>query len=79
MARLKLTDRYRISELYLQEKSAMEIAAAVGVSLNTVYTELQRGRTEDLDKNMRNGYDPELAQRRVQANLRHCGSRRKRV
>ena len=73
MARLKYKDRLRISEMYLCEKSAMEIAVSVGASLNTIYVELQRGDTGKLDKNQRREYSPELAQRRVQENVRRCG------
>ena len=76
MARLKYKDRLRISEMYLSEKSAMEIAVSVGASLNTIYVELQRGVTGKLDKNQRREYSPELAQRRVQENVRRCGGKK---
>jgi IS30 family transposase len=76
LARLKYKDRLRISEMYLSEKSAMEIAVSVGASLNTIYVELQRGDTGKLDKNQRREYSPELAQRRVQENVRRCGGKK---
>lgn len=76
MARLKYKDRLRISEMYLCEKSAMEIAVSVGASLNTIYVELERGDTGKLDKNQRREYSPELAQRRVQENVRRCGGKK---
>ena len=76
MARLKYKDRLRISEMYLCEKSAMEIAVSVGASLNTIYVEVQRGDTGKLDKNQRREYSPELAQRRVQENVRRCGGKK---
>ena len=76
MARLKYKDRLRISEMYLSEKSAMEIAVSVGASLNTIYVELQRGDTGKLDMNQRREYSPELAQRRVQENVRRCGGKK---
>ena len=76
MARLKYKDRLRISEMYLCEKSAMEIAVSVGASLNTIYVELARGDTGKLDKNQRREYSPELAQRRVQENVRRCGGKK---
>lgn len=76
MARLKYKDRLLISEMYLSEKSAMEIAVSVGASLNTIYVELQRGDTGKLDKNQRREYSPELAQRRVQENVRRCGGKK---
>ena len=76
MARLKYKDRLRISEMYLSEKSAMEIAVSVGASLNTIYVELQRGDTGKLDKTQRREYSPELAQRRVQENVRRCGGKK---
>ena len=77
MARLKYKDRLRISEMYLSEKSAMEIAVSVGASLNTIYVELQRGDTGKLDKNQRREYSPDLAQRRVQENVRRCGGKKR--
>lgn len=76
MARLKYKDRLRISEMYLSEKSAMEIAVSVGASLNTIYVELQRGDTGKLDKNQRRKYSPELAQRRMPENVRRCGGKK---
>ena len=79
MARLKYKDRLRISEMYLSEKSAMEIAVSVGASLNTIYVELQRGDTGKLDKNQRREYSPELAQRRVQENVRRCGGKKQAI
>ena len=79
MARLKYKDRLRISEMHLSEKSAMEIAVSVGASLNTIYVELVSGDTGKLDKNQRREYSPELAQRRVQENVRRCGGKKRAI
>ena len=51
-----------------------EIATHLGKSRKTIYAELRRGQDgEKLDRNQRPAYDPELAQRRFQANLRRRG------
>ena len=63
--------------MYADEKSVAEIAMKLGCSSTTVYDELKRGRTGQLDKNQRRAYDPDLGQRAVQANVRHCGKRRR--
>lgn len=54
--------------------SVAEIAQKLGVARKTIYEELRRGQDgETLDHNQRPAYDPELAQRRFQANLRRRG------
>ena len=47
------------------------------MSATTIYAELKRGQDGvTLDKNFRPAYDPELAQKRVQENLRRRGRKK---
>ena len=56
---------------------AADIARQIGVSATTIYAELKRGQEGvTLDKNFRPAYDPELAQKRVQENLRRRGRKK---
>ena len=77
MARLTLSDRRALAKMYADEKRVAEIAVKLGCSQQTIYDELKRGRTGQLDKNQRQGYDPNLGQRVVQNNVRRCGKRRR--
>ena len=77
MARLTLSDRRTLAKMYADEKSVTEIAVKLGCSPQTIYDELRRGRTGQLDKNQRRAYDPNLGQRVVQDSVRHCGKRRR--
>ena len=45
----------------------------------TLYGELKRGDTGELDQNQRPAYDPVLAQKTYQENIRRRGRRRKEV
>lgn len=47
----------------------MSIAKGLGRSLGTIYAELTRGYTGELDLNSRPKYDPERGQAVYQANL----------
>ncbi|MGO5116589.1 helix-turn-helix domain-containing protein [Candidatus Avoscillospira sp. LCP25S3_F1] len=66
-------DRQQISTRYLNDERVADIAAALGLTLATVYRELKRGETGALDHNQRMEYDPDIAQRRVQENLKRRG------
>lgn len=66
-------DRQQISARYLNDERVADIAAALGLSLTSVYRELKRGETGSLDHNQRMAYDPTLAQRRTQKNLKRRG------
>ena len=66
-------DRQQISARYLNDERVADIAAALGLSLTSVYRELKRGETGSLDRNQRMAYDPTLAQRRTQENLKRRG------
>lgn len=78
MARLTMRDRRKLADMYANESSVLEIASEIGCHPQTIYEELKRGSTGKLDSNLRQAYDPELAQRRVQENIRRCG-RKKRI
>lgn len=68
------TEREYIAQAWGDYASVAEIAAHLGKSKKTIYAELRRGQDGDkLDRNQRPAYDPELAQRRFQANLRRRG------
>ena len=55
---------------------AVDIAADMGFSQTTIYDELRRGSTGELDGNSRPEYDPSKGQAVYQANLRRRGRRR---
>jgi len=77
MARLTMSDRRTLAKMYGEEKSVLEIANKLGCHPQTIYDELKRGATGNLDKNHRQEYDPELAQKTVQENIHRCGRRRR--
>jgi hypothetical protein len=67
-------EREYIAKAWGNYASVAEIATHLGKSRKTIYAELRRGQDgEKLDRNQRPVYDPELAQRRFQANLRRRG------
>lgn len=68
--RLTMKDRRQIAQMYSAEMSVMRIAAEIGCHAATVYDELRRGATGELDENMRPKYDPERGQEVYQANMR---------
>lgn len=74
---LTLADRIRLERLYQNGDRPQDIADAIGVHVATVYKELKRGDTGELDRNMRQGYSAELAQRRLQESFK-CRGRRAR-
>ena len=67
-------EREYIAKAWRNYASVAEIATHLGKSRKTIYAELRRGQDgEKLGRNQRPAYDPELAQRRFQANLRRRG------
>lgn len=72
-------DRKAIAALYEKDITIAEISEAVGVPKKTLYGELKRGDTGELDQNQRPAYDPVLAQKTYQENIRRRGRRRKEV
>ena len=63
-------NRKKIAALYAKGMSISDISDEVGVALRTLYVELRRGATGKLDQNQRPAYDPVLAQRTYQENIR---------
>ena len=72
-------DRKAIAALYEKGVTTADISDEVGVALRTLYVELKRGDTGELDQNQRPAYDPVLAQKTYQENIRRRGRRRKEV
>lgn len=70
---LTYKDRKNMETLYKANMSLIDIANGLGVHIATIYRELTRGSTGRLDKNGRNGYSAELAQKHVRENLKRRG------
>lgn len=51
-------DREQIAARYLNGDRVADIAAGLGVTTATVYRELKRGETGELDRNQRPGIQP---------------------
>ena len=66
-------DREQIAARDLNGDRVADIAAGLGVTTATVYRELKRGETGELDRNQRREYNPVLAQQRVQASFKRRG------
>lgn len=66
-------DREQIATRYLNGDRVADIAAGLGVTTATVYRELKRGETGELDRNQRRAYSPVLAQQRVQESFKRRG------
>lgn len=70
---LTLADREALESRYLKGERPQDIADALGVHVATIYKELKRGDTGDIDRNMRQGYSAKLAQLRLQKNFKCRG------
>lgn len=70
-------DRKAIAALYKKGVTIAEISEAAGIPKKTLYSELKRGDTGSLDQNQRPAYDPVLAQKTYQENIRRRGRKRK--
>lgn len=81
---LTLQDRRKIELMWEENASPVKIAAELGISQCTIYTELRRGQhvrvggDVELDKNFRPAYSAERGQTVYQRNLRNRGRRPKR-
>ena len=62
---LTYKDREEMEALYNKGCAAVEIAGKLKVHRSTVYNELRRGDTGEMDCNGRIGYSAELAQQRL--------------
>ena len=70
---LQLRERKKLEQMYLRGDRIADIADALGVNANTIYNEIKRGFTGNLDINQRREYSPELAQKNIMAGLRRRG------
>lgn len=61
---LTLEDRKILEEMYDRGESVNAIAEKVGRHYATIYHELKRGYTGEMDKNGRPGYKAEISQKR---------------
>lgn len=73
---LTLGKRREIEKLYAEDKRPSEIAEAVGVTTATIYRELKRGETGELDEHFRPAYSAETAERAVRLSMRQRGRRK---
>lgn len=73
---ITLEERRRIEKIYGTGAGAVEIAKSLGRHPATIYREIERGDTGQLDKYQRHEYSAELAQRRAQENIRRRGKHR---
>ena len=79
-----MDDRKKIETMWGDKATPVKIAAELGISQCTVYTDLKRGQGTDgegdvvLDENFRPAYSAERGQTTYQRNLRSCGFRPKR-
>lgn len=68
-----IRERAEIQRMWEVGATPKEIAAAVGKSLTSIYTELERGRDGTRLPDQRLKYNAELAQRRMQQSLERRG------
>lgn len=72
---LTLADRQTLEGLYLSGDRVQDIADQIGVHVATIYKELKRGETGQLDRNMRREYSATLGQRRLAENIKKRGKK----
>ena len=72
MKRLNYKDREKLEKMYLAGIDVAEIAHALKVHQTTVYRELKRGATGQLDGNGRIGYSAKQGQITTQNLLKNC-------
>ena len=60
---LTFEDRKRFETMYASGVTLADAASALGVHLSTIYRELIRGSTGEMDANGRIGYAAEIAQK----------------
>lgn len=76
---ITFADRKQIAAWYQAGDRPADMAERLGLSTKAIYLELKRGAYTDetggviLDRNQRRAYNPVLAQRRAQANLKRRG------
>ncbi len=70
---LTFADRQRIEELRNKNKSLNAIADELGVHLATIYREIKRGKTGEIDDNGQYHYSAAVAQANTRENLSRRG------
>lgn len=65
---LTLQDREKLEALYLDGQRVEQIAEKLSVHRATIYTELKRGYTGEMDRNGRPGYSATIGQRKIYEN-----------
>lgn len=73
---LSYDDRKRIEQAYNSGVEISDIAASLGVNQTTIYRELKRGETGELDNNGRIGYSAAIGQQTLHDNFRRRGNRK---
>lgn len=73
---LTIGQRREIERLHEADKTPSEIAAVVGVTAQTIYRELHRGETGELNKHYRPAYSAEVAEKAVRLSMRNKGRRK---
>lgn len=77
MARLSLKDRHQLKKMYDADERTLVMAVKLGCSTTAIYDELKRGYS-GVDDYERPIYDPDLAQRKVNSNVKRCGGKNRR-
>lgn len=72
---LDFEDRKKIEAWHARGDRTLEIAARLGVHTATIYHELQRGYTGEVDAEQREVYSAERAQAVVRENFKRRGRR----
>ena len=70
---LTYENRLQLSQMYTNGKSSMEIATALGVHVATIYLEIKRGYTGEVDENNRPVYSAEKAEAQTRENVKRKG------
>lgn len=65
---LTLQDREKLEALYLDGHKAEYIADKLDVHRATIYTELKRGYTGEMDRNGKPGYSAAIGQQKIYEN-----------
>lgn len=73
---LKLEEREVIEAMYAEGAKPCEIAKRVGKCQATIYRELERGRTGEIDSRFRLEYSAAVAEARVNQSYRNRGRRK---
>lgn len=72
---LTLQERQELERRWARGDNAVQIARDMDVSNATIYKELRRGKSGELDENARPAYRAELGQMAFQTALRNRGRR----